>query len=171
MLLLEIALPIIAVVTIVAVVITNRSSGKMLGPKAFEKQEAQMQVLEKMRVIAEKLQSDPDSPDAPALQKQLTTIRAEYMRDANSALAETKTALGKIMIVKFIMAGIAAVFALVAMGWLVVTQPGPISIGSGIFLLVMLGFSVPQIIRWRRGWKFATRDRSGSTTDGNTGKQ
>lgn len=161
----ELALGGIAFVTVIGLFIINRSSGKLLGPRSFAEREDRMKKLQELQAIGQKLQSDPDAPDAAELRKRFAALKAGYLQDANASLAQTKAALKPMIAVNFVMAGIAALFALGAIGYLIITQGGPIFIGAGVFIVIMLGFSAQGIVRWYRGWRFATRDQDAALPD------
>ena len=119
-----------------------------------------MQLAQSIQTLAQKLQADPNGPDAPALRTQITTQQAVLLQKATAAGNQAKQSLRPMMTMNYVVAGFGGIFALGAIGYLILTRGGVIYIGAGIFIVIMLIYGGLGMIRAKRAFDFSMRDQT-----------
>ena len=151
----------VALLTIIGLAITNRSGNRLTGPAALAKHEEILGIIGQLQSMNTELAAlDPSSPDAAALKARIATFAADIKARQAAMSKQNIAALRPMMTMNIVGAGIAGVFALGAIGWLVYTQPSPFTYGAALFIVAMLFYGTLGMRRTLGVWKMVTRDRS-----------
>ena len=151
-LLLELVLGGLALFVVAFLIVANRFGNKTSGEAVAVRMEHNMALAKEVQALyAEMVASTSDSRKAE-IQKRIAAIQAELAQQSQDSVKNFKKNATPMLAMNFAMAGIAVLFALGAMGYLLYAQFNWIYVGALVVILALIAFGSSSLKRWWRIW-------------------